>query len=383
MILRFVLALVAVLLVSSCARLHTEIVARDALNGRDNNSAGSISAQNYLIALMKNGGASGLNSGQVGDAAFKQPFNLGTNILGLIPGTDLADEYVMIGAHYDHLSGCSIATPGDFICNGATDNATGVAAVLDIALYLSVPENNPRRSVILAFWDREEDGLLGSGFYTANPLVPLASTVAYINFDIQGANLLPSLRNVSIAVGAESGGQAFVDAVDIATATEPLNVVQFSEVFGQGRSDHANLIDAGVPSVFFTDSTGPCYHTTGDDFSVVDFGKLEQQIRIAISLAAQLASGTLTPAFNGAPPLATYEDAVSLNALMQQALPDIDRFTPSQQATLLAQTSTMADIVADGPGLFDGNDVNTMLLIALNVVTLLSTGECDGFLAGE
>ncbi|NND68910.1 MAG: M28 family peptidase, partial [Halioglobus sp.] len=201
---RFMLVLAAVLLVSSCAQINTQVLTDDSLGGRNNNTAGSTAAQNYLIALMANGGAVGLNSAATGDAAFKQPFTLGTNILGLIPGTDLAHEYVMLGAHYDHLGSCLPASGASSVCNGATDNATGVAAVLDIALHFSVPENRPRRSVILAFWDREEDGLLGSGFYTSNPLVPLGSTVGYINFDIQGANLLPSLRDVSIAVGAES-----------------------------------------------------------------------------------------------------------------------------------------------------------------------------------
>ncbi len=379
---RFLLALATLLLVSSCAQLHTDTLASDSLSGRNNNTAGSTATQNYLIALMSNSGAVGLDSGATGAAAFKQGFTLGTNILGLIPGTDLAHEYVMIGAHYDHLGSCASAAPGDFICNGATDNATGVAAVLDVALHLSVPDNRPRRSVILAFWDREEDGLLGSRYYTANPLVPLAATVAYINFDIQGANLLPSLRDFSIAVGAESGGQQMRDLVEQATATEPLAVVQFSEIFGQGRSDHAILIDAGVPSVFFTDSTGPCYHTTGDDISVVDFDKLYQQIRIAAALTDRLANDDVVPAFDGAPALATFADAQSLSMLIQEALPDIGRFTPGQQATISAHAATMAAIVDAGEGAFDNGDVNTMLLVALEVVSLLSTGECDGFLEG-
>ena len=99
----------------------------------------------------------------------------------------------MVGAHYDHLgSSCPTAVAGDTICNGATDNATGVAATLAIGRAIAAQSKPPRRSVILAFWDREEDGLLGSQFYTQNPLVPLADTVGYVNFDIQGANLLPT-----------------------------------------------------------------------------------------------------------------------------------------------------------------------------------------------
>lgn len=367
----------------ACSMFNLQFLTDDALDGRNNNTAGSITTQNYLIALMSSRGATGLNTAAQGDASFRQAFPQGTNILGLIPGTDLADEYVMIGAHYDHLGGCAIASPGDTVCNGATDNAAGVAAVLDIGLFLSTPDNYPRRSVILAFWDAEEDGLVGSEFYVNNPLVPLQDTVAYINFDILGANLLPSLRDISIAVGAESGGAALIQAVNTAAATEPLDIKQFSEVFGQGRSDHASLIGGGVPSVFFTDSTGPCYHTTGDDLSVVNFGKLYQQIRIAFRLTTALTSGLVTPEFDGTAPLATYNDAIVLDSLITQAMPDIGRFTASQQANLLAWAATMANIVADGEAGFEQGDMNDMLLIALQVVSLLASGECDGFLAQE
>ena len=106
-----------------------------------------------------------------------QPFPGGTNVVAVIPGTDLADEYVVVGAHYDHLGNSCRVPPGsptDTICNGATDNATGVAAVLPIARSIAAQPTKPRRSVVLALWDSEEDGLLGSLFYVQNPLVPLA-----------------------------------------------------------------------------------------------------------------------------------------------------------------------------------------------------------------
>lgn len=383
MSIRTLVVLVSLFILSACSQFHTTYLARDTLQGRNNHTAESAAAQDYLVALMKSRGATGPNAASGGDEAFRQVFAAGTNILGLIPGSDLADEYVLIGAHYDHLGSCSVATPGDLVCNGATDNAAGVAAVLDIGLFFSVEGNAPRRSVILAFWDAEEDGLLGSAHYVNSPLVPLEDTVAYINFDILGANLLPSLRDISIAVGAESGGASLIAAVDAAAAPELLDVKQFSEVFGQGRSDHANLIGAGVPSVFFTDSTGPCYHTTGDDISVVDIGKLQQQSRIGLRLAVELANGALTPVYDAAAPIATYADAVTLDALITQALPDIDRFTPAQQVSLLDWASTMSTIVAEGEGQFDGNDLNAMLLIALQTVSLLASGECDGFLAGD
>ncbi len=379
MIVRLLTVCALLLALSACSHIHTKVLARDGLDGRNNGSAGSVAAQNHIIALFQYLGVDGLSAGSGGDA-YKQTFSNGTNVVGMIPGTDLAHEYVVIGAHYDHIAFCSSATLGDTICNGATDNAAGVGAALDLALYFVQPGNEPRRSVVFALWDREEDGLLGSLHYIANPLVPLSNTVAYINYDILGSNLLPSLRNVSIAVGAESGGAALVDAVETAAATQPLDINQFSAVFGQNRSDYANFIAAGIPTVFFTDSTGPCYHTSGDDPSVVDYEKLIRQTLISLELAKELASGQLTPVFDAGAPLATYGDAQSLNNLIQLALVDISRFTPAQQANITGWASTMAGIVAAGEAAFDSGDVSTMLGIALQVVSLLATGECDGFL---
>ncbi len=145
--------------------------------------------------------------GATGPDAFRQTFDAGTNLVGVIPGSDLADQYVIVGAHYDHLgSDCKGSGPADNICNGATDNASGVAAALAVARSIAGDEQAPRRSVVIALWDAEEDGLLGSAAYLANPLVPLAQTVAYVNFDIQATNISPSLRNVTVLVGAETGG---------------------------------------------------------------------------------------------------------------------------------------------------------------------------------
>src|SRR4029450_2085199 len=100
------------------------------------------------------------------------PIDGGTNLIGVIPGRDRADEVVVVGAHYDHLgSRCRTADPADTICNGATDNATGVAAALAVGEDLA-RGRGPRRTVVVALWDREEDGLPGSGGYGAPPPPP-------------------------------------------------------------------------------------------------------------------------------------------------------------------------------------------------------------------
>jgi Zn-dependent M28 family amino/carboxypeptidase len=226
--------------------------------------------------------------------------------VSVIPGTDLANQYVVVGAHYDHLGGaCESKTPGDMICNGATDNAAGTAAVLGVGRAIARAKRR-RRSVVLALWDREEDGLLGSRHYVKNPLVPLAKTVAYVNFDIQGANLLPSLRNTTFAIAAESGGGRLQRIVKSAIGRQPHDTPMLSSIFGQNRSDYASFLGANVPSVFFTDATGPCYHTSDDEIEIVDFRKLNKQIGTALTITRSLVNTSAPPAFATGTPLATW-----------------------------------------------------------------------------
>ena len=297
--------------------IHVHVLASDAYQGRNNDTVGSGYSQNYIITQLKNYGATGLETSKTGDDTFKQTFNLGTNIVGVIPGSELPNEYVIVGGHYDHLgSNCRGTGVADAICNGATDNAAGAAATIEVGRAISQLPGGPRRSVVIALWDREEDGLLGSAYYVAHPLVPLNQTIAYVNFDIQGANLLPSLRNSSFAVGAETGGARLTAAVQTAVGSTTLNTHLVSSIFGQGRSDYVNFTGAQIPNVFFSDSTGPCYHTVKDEVGVVDWGKLAKQTDIATKVTEDLVAGA-PPAFVPNTPLATFADAVSLNDVVQ------------------------------------------------------------------
>jgi hypothetical protein len=361
------------------------VLADDALMGRNNNTPGSVTAQNYLIAALQEMGAAGLDSGQTGDAAYKQPYvqsgQTGTNILAIIPGSVLPSEYVLVGAHYDHLATCRTVDVGDTVCNGATDNAAGVAAALGVGRGIAALPTKPRRSVVLAFWDTEEDGLLGSLYYSNNPLVPLASTVGYINFDIQGANLLPSLRDFTFAVGAETGTTLGAMVGQAASGVD-LQERQLSFIFGQGRSDYVNIAAKNVPTIFYSDSTGPCYHTNADEPAVVDFGKLEKQTRRAYDLAIDLANTTTPPVFV-APlsPLATYDDAVALDEVLTTGLADLGLFAPADQTALSNAQAAIHAIVLDGPGNFDGTDVSTLLSNTVSVIDVLTRTTCSGFFA--
>lgn len=289
---------------------------------------------------------------------------------------------MIVGAHYDHIgSNCPSLEPGDDICNGATDNAAGSAAVLAIGRQLAAAPVPPRRSVILAFWDAEEDGLLGAFHYVANPLVPLVDTVAYVNFDIQGANLLPSVRNVSFAIGGETGGSTLEALVRGAIALETLDTQPVSLVFGQGRSDYLAFSQSEVPTVFFSDSTGGCYHTTSDEVDVVDFGKHQKQARIGYYVTNGLIDGDARPAFVSGLPAATFEDLVSVRDIIDMGLADLGLFGPEDQATLQGFAAFLEGLVQEGDSEFGNEDIGPFLAGTSSVISTLANVPCDGFLA--
>jgi hypothetical protein len=358
--------------------LHHEVLealAADELEGRDNGTPGGEAARAVLVEHLE------AIAEPLGDG-YEHPFAAGVNLLAVIPGTDLAEEHLVLGAHYDGLGRrCRGAGPTDDICNGAADNAAGVAAVLEIGRRIAAGEP-PRRSVVLALWDAEEDGLLGAADYVGDPPVPLESTVAYLNWDIQGVNLLPSLRGTTVVVGAETGGPSLQGATRAAAAAGDLDPLPLSLLFGQGRSDHAPFAAAGVPVAFFTDANSGCYHTVDDELATVDLGKLDEQVDVGEALVRELASTDETPAFVPDLPIATFDDARSMLTVVERAQPDLGRFPPAARTMAEQFLADLRAMVEAGPAAFGDEQVATLLAGSAAVVALLADGECDGFLDG-
>lgn len=168
------------------------------------------------------------------------------NILARIPGSEHPDETVLYGAHWDAYGR---ATPqnGDDIYNGAVDNATGVAAMIELARMFKAG-TPPKRSVVFAAWTAEEAGLLGAEYYAANPVWPLETTVANINMDsfLPGTEVSPEI----VVIGA---GKSETDRWVEHRATEQgrrLIPDPAPQAGGFYRSDHFPLAKMGVPAVF-------------------------------------------------------------------------------------------------------------------------------------
>ncbi len=194
----------------------------------------------------------------------------GTNLVGYLPGSDpvLKTEAIVIGGHYDHLgyggpgSG-SMAPDTSAVHNGADDNASGVAAVIEIIEKLAALPSGLRRSIIVLGFDAEEKGLLGSRHYVNNPFTPLKNTIAMINLDMIGR-----LGEKGITVGGTGTAPEFEPLLKETNATYGLNL-KFSPE-GYGPSDHASFYKEEVPVLFFFTGTHEDYHKPSDDWDQIN-----------------------------------------------------------------------------------------------------------------
>ena len=211
------------------------------------------------------------------------------NVLGLLPGKGkLADQTVVVGAHYDHvgMGGYGSLAPGTIaIHNGADDNASGTAAMLAIAgrMMDRLSGVESHRRVLFMGFSAEERGLLGSQHYVKNPVFPLESTVAMVNLDMVGR-----LRDNELTIYGTGSAPRF-DAL-VETANEPYGFDLFKVASGYGPSDHQSFYTAGVPVLFFFTGLHDNYHRPSDDFDKIEFGGLTRITDIVSDVTYELAT---------------------------------------------------------------------------------------------
>ena len=195
------------------------------------------------------------------------------NVVALLEGNDpeLKDEYIVIGAHYDHLGmggpGSGSRMPDTIaIHNGADDNASGVAGVIEIVEKLSLSEHHPKRSVIAMAFGAEEMGLLGSKYFTDNPLVELKKIKAMINFDMIGRL---DMEKKAISVGGTGTSKESENILNSVSEAHDLKL-SFSPG-GYGPSDHASFYSENIPVFFINTGAQEDYHTPFDDVEFINF----------------------------------------------------------------------------------------------------------------
>ncbi|MDX2237038.1 MAG: M28 family metallopeptidase [Hyphomonadaceae bacterium] len=167
------------------------------------------------------------------------------NVVGVLPGRSRAGETILYTAHWDHLGRCPPAN-GDDICNGALDNATGTAGLIELARRFA-GEGRHERSIAFVAFTAEEQGLLGSEYYAENPVFPAARTVGAVNMD--GLNIYGPARNITV-VGY--GKSTMEDLLRTAAQTQGRTIEgeAFPERGSFYRSDHFNLARIGIPVLY-------------------------------------------------------------------------------------------------------------------------------------
>ena len=168
------------------------------------------------------------------------------NVAAILPGSKNPDEFIIYTAHWDHI-GIGPAVEGDSIYNGALDNASGTAAVLEIAKAFALSEKKPDRSIMFLFVTAEEQGLLGSEYYVKNPLVPLDKTVCNLNID--GVNPAGKMRDFTIVGKGHSEMDEYAERAAIAKGRYILTEPEPEKGYFY-RSDHFNFAKAGVPALY-------------------------------------------------------------------------------------------------------------------------------------
>jgi len=214
------------------------------------------------------------------------------NVIALLPGSDptLKNEYILIGGHYDHLgwggTGSGSRQPDTIaVHNGADDNASGVAAVLEIAERLALGSTVPKRSVIFMAFGAEEMGLLGSKYFTSNALIELTQIKQMFNLDMVG-RLNP--RSKALTVGGTGTAKGIEDFLTETAEGHDFNLSMTPD--GYGPSDHASFYLENIPVLFFFTGITEEYHTPADDIETINFAGEKMIADYAFELIQHISS---------------------------------------------------------------------------------------------
>lgn len=278
------------------AEAYVGFLADDELEGREAGFRGSRIAREYIVSCLRLIGVPPLDDsyGQPFDAYRKErqkrarfevhPDSVAAlkkevhqrlsmcNVLAAIRGKN-ENEYVIVGAHYDHL-GIDPALEGDKIYNGADDNASGVSAVLQIAKAFVVSGKQPERTVVFAFWDGEEKGLLGSEYFVRT--CPFIENVkGYLNFDMIGRNSNEKEPAQFDYFYTESH-PVFADWIKKDISRYKLDLVPVYHPWNRpvGGSDNASFAKRDIPVIWYHTNGHPDYHMPGDHAGKINWNKL-------------------------------------------------------------------------------------------------------------
>jgi hypothetical protein len=236
------------------------------------------------------------------------------NVVGVLEGSDavLKNEYVAIGAHYDHV-GTNPNAPGpDKIWNGADDDGSGTVSVLAMAEAFSKGAQRPKRSILFIWHAGEEKGLWGSDYFTDHPTVPMSQIVTELNIDMIGRYQNPGDENHPRNKLLPKPGEVFLIgskmmSTELGEVSETTNKaflnLQFNYKYDDPndperyfyRSDHYNYARKGVPIIFYMDGDHADYHQPSDSVEKINFEQMEKVARTIFATGWELANRATRP----------------------------------------------------------------------------------------
>lgn len=255
---------------------HITYLANDDMRGRETGSAEEAKAANYIADQFRSAGLDPAGEDDtyfqdftVNMSAMENPHasadedsaadkRIARNVAGILNGTGDSDELIIIGAHYDHLgmgNFGSLSSSGPQIHNGADDNASGTAGVLELAAYYA--ENRPEKDLLFLAFSGEELGLLGSQHYVEYPTVDLSKALAMINMDMIGRMNNNRLMIFGVATSEKWETlltEANMDSLDLDLVPD-----------GTGSSDHTSFYYKDIPVLHYFTDTHADYHRPSDD----------------------------------------------------------------------------------------------------------------------
>lgn len=277
-------------------RKTVEFLAADDMKGRKAGTAEAKRAAEFMATEFEK---AGLKKGAGNGYLHPFPWNKSEayNVVGVLEGE--TDEFVVIGAHHD-----GIGSRGDVVYNGADDNASGCAVLLEVARALK--GKKPRRSIVLVSFDAEEAGMVGSGKFVDSGLFDMSRCIGMVCLDLIGGNFLPTETTSLYALGIEYSPdmldllkrQPKIEGLDVQPAgvyiIEPLGALA-------ARSDYTNFRRKNVPFIFFSTGTPWYYHQPEDDLAQINFDKLERAARYVYRFTLALANAEKRPQFVKSP----------------------------------------------------------------------------------
>ncbi len=220
-----------------------------------------------------------------------------SNIVAYIEGNDplLKEEVIVLGAHMDHLGmggpGSGSMVPDTLaIHNGADDNASGTASLLELAQAIGSQASTVRRSYVFAFFSGEELGTLGSQAYVSMPFFPLAQTIAMLNMDMVGR-----LQNKALSIGGTGTSTIWPGLITRHSADTTFSITMNPDGFGP--SDHASFYGKDVPVLFFFTGTHDDYHKPSDDAEKINFAGHEKITKLVNAIVSDLDTMSARPPF--------------------------------------------------------------------------------------